>query len=208
MLSFFKKLFSNKGEISTSNNTEKMIPLEIQIEKLKEIGFSLNDGLDIDFLLDEFDRHEYESDPFECILYVYGSEHEEPDGTWKQNCNDIFLLDTECIEDNGAYVNILGKFRDLSKDVFKISNTKDFVDFDSSKAWVSFDFQGIEYRWDIRLDDDWFDVGLIDKINDLVIKSGSQKRFYTFSQDQNLLVVFLDNVVVKKLNALTSCDFK
>ncbi|ODM25936.1 hypothetical protein A7W90_06680 [Clostridium sp. Bc-iso-3] len=99
-------------------------------------------------------------------------------------------------------------FRDLSKDVFKISNIKDFVDFDSIKAWVSFDFQGIEYRWDIRLDDDWFDVGLIDKINDLVIKSGSQKRFYTFSQDQNLLAVFLDNLVVKKLNALTSCDFK
>ncbi|GAE86980.1 hypothetical protein [Acetivibrio straminisolvens] len=208
MLPFFNKLFSNKREIKNANNTQKDVPLEIQIDKLKEIGFSLNDGLGIDFLLSEFDRSDFESDPYGCILHVYGAEREEPDGTWKQNCNDIFLLDTECIEDNGAYVDILEKFRGLSKGVFNIDNIKDFVDFDSGKAWVSFDFQGIEYKWDIKVDDDWFDIGLVDKINDLIIKSGSQKRFYTCSQGQNLLVFFLDNVEVKKLNDLTSCNFK
>lgn len=141
-------------------------------------------------------------------MFTYASEHEDCYGIWKHNCNDIFLLDTECIEDNGAYINILEKFKWLAKDAFDISNIKDSVDFDLNKAWVSFDFHGTEYRWNLKLNDDWLDVGLVDKINDLIIKSGSIKRFYTYSPDQNLLVVFLDEAGVKQLNDLTSCRFK
>jgi len=208
MLSFFKRLFSSKSEITNSNTTQKIVPLEIQMEKLKDIGFSLNDGLGVDFLLNQFDRSVYESDPFGCILYVYGSEHEKADGTWKQNSSDILVVDTECTEGNGSYVKILEKFRELSKDVFKISNIKDFIDFDSKTAWVSFDFQGIEYRWDVRLEDDWFDIELIDKINALLITAGSSKRFYTYLPDQNLFIVFLDEMGVKKLNELATYEFK
>jgi len=208
MLSFFKRLFSSKSEITNSNTTQKIVPLEIQMEKLKDIGFSLNDGLGVDFLLKQFDRSVYESDPFGCILYVYVSEHEKADGTWKQNSSDILVVDTECTEGNGSYVKILEKFRELSKDVFKISNIKDFIDFDSKTAWVSFDFQGIEYRWDVRLEDDWFDIELIDKINALLITAGSSKRFYTYLPDQNLFIVFLDEMGVKKLNELATYEFK
>lgn len=208
MLSFFKKLFSSKKEDSSPRNTGNIVPLEIQIEKLKEIGFSLSNNLSIDFLLNEFDRSVYESDPFGCLLFTLGSEHQDFDGVWKQNSNDIFTFDTECVEDNGSYISIMKKFSSLAQGAFDICNIKDSVDFNSKKAWVSFDFQGKNYKRDLRLDDDWFDTKLIDMINDLLRISGSKKRFYTYSPDQNLLVVFQDENGIKQLADLTTFEFK
>ena len=208
MFSLFKRQFSSKKGDSSHRNTENIVPLEIQIDKLKEIGYSLSNDLSIDFLLNEFDRSVYESDPYGCLLFTYGSEHQDSDGVWKQNSNDIFTFDTECVEDNGSYISIMEKFRSLAQGAFDICNINDFVDFNSNKAWVSFDFQGKNHMKDLRLDDDWFDTKLIYLINELLRNSGCKKRFYTYSPDQNLIVVFQDENGAKQIADLTTFEFK
>lgn len=129
----------------------------------------------------EFERSVYENDPYGCLLFVYGSEHGDDNGKWVRNSESILTFDTECIED--------------------------YVDIEAEKAWISFEYKGIKYRWDLTVDGDWFDTKIIDKLNALLKETGENRRFYTYSQDQNLLVVFQDGITINKLNNVTGCTF-
>jgi hypothetical protein len=207
MLSFFEKLFSSKNKENGKTNHTKNIPLSTQIEVLKDVGLSLMDGLGTQFLLYEFDKSVYEKDPFGYLMFVYGSEHEE-NGVWKRNSDDIFSFDTECIEDNGSYTRVLEHLKDIAKGCFDICNIQDNIDYDGKLSWVSFEYEGKMYKWDLIFDDDWFYVGLIEKINELLNETARRKRFYSYSPDQTLTVVFLDNDKVKVLNKVTGLIFK
>ncbi|MDD3051876.1 MAG: hypothetical protein PHR06_12140 [Candidatus Cloacimonetes bacterium] len=208
MFSFFKDLFAEKKKKCSVIDFSKYISLDIQIETLDRIGLSTRKKPVIDFLLSELDRTFYESNPYRSILYRYADLHEQADGEWEHNSDDIFMFDTECIEGEGSYVSILEKFKNIAGDSFDIINIKDLVDFDSDTAWVSFELNETTYKWDIEIEDDWFDVTLINKINNLLIDSGNSGKFYTYSLDQTMLVVFLDKNKVKELNDVTGYNFK
>ncbi|EOV0071993.1 hypothetical protein ACOIWC_004284, partial [Vibrio vulnificus] len=68
--------------------------LEEQIEKLSDIGLLLNEGVTINDLLLSYSREEYESNPFDLILFVYGIEiEEEPWGRFV--CDQAWNFDVE-----------------------------------------------------------------------------------------------------------------
>ena len=71
---------------------KKTMTLEEQIKELSALGLNLNDGVTVDDLLYSFDRNEYESEPFELILFVLGIEVER--APWGVRCALVLGIST------------------------------------------------------------------------------------------------------------------
>lgn len=154
-------------------------------------------------MLSEFDRKLYEEDPYNLLLSVFGSEYEKEDEEWEANSNNIYHFDTECVEDNGAYITVLNNLKRISNGSFDIETVNDSVDIEARKANVSFFYRGKEHKWNLKVDDDWFDVNLIEKINKLMKINGESKQFYRYSPDQTIILICVDLETKEKIEQLT-----
>jgi len=71
--------------------------LEKQLGVLAELGLRLNEGVTVDDLFYSYDRNQYETNPFDLILFVFGSEVERK--PWGRNiCDRAWNFDTEFID--------------------------------------------------------------------------------------------------------------
>ncbi len=70
--------------------------------------------------------------------------------------------------------------------IIKFENLKDYVDVEEEKAWVSFTVNGVNYKWDLKVDNDWTDENLFTKVIELTNKlktKGKYTYFNTGGQD-------------------------
>ena len=194
---FFKK--KKKGNI---------IPLEVQLERLEQLGISLSSGATIEDLLNEMDREELESNPYLSLLIALGCEFETGENVWKHISNNIWYLDTECIEDNGDYVRIVERLITLSQRALKIENLSDAIDIEANEAIISFVLEGEHYSWPMEVNDDWLDINLLSKLNVFLNKLSSEKKFFVAVIDQTCLIGFLKESQVNELNKLIDIRFE
>ena len=80
----------------------------------------------------------------------------------------MWHFDSECIEDRGAYVRIAERIRDLTGGRLALSNLRDHVDLEAGTAWLAFSSGGQDYRWDLRVDDDWVDPAVFEKFDQVL----------------------------------------
>lgn len=193
----FKKFFKKKKK-------ENTIPLEEQLKKLENLGITLNSNVTIGNLLFEMNRKDLESKPYLFLLMALGGEFETSDNVWLHISDNIWYLDTECIEDNGDYVRIIERLIVLSQGILKIKNLTDFVDIDNKKANVSFELNGEYYNWSMEVNDDWLDINILYKLNTVLSKLNTEKRFFTAVIDQSCLIGFFTQSQAEELNKL--CD--
>jgi hypothetical protein len=131
--------------------------LETQLEKLAELGLSLNEGVTIDDLLySSLDRSTFEDNPFDPILHALGIEVErEPWGRWM--CDRVWNFDTECIYATGDYVNIVKRLCLLTGNT-ELVDINDFFDLEANSAWLEYTIDGRNQRHAIEINDDWADT--------------------------------------------------
>ncbi len=175
--------------------------LEEQIKTLSELGLHLNPGVTIDDVLYSFDRAEYEVDPFDLILFIYGSDIErEP---WGRNfCARVWNFDTECIGGNGDYIDIVKNFARVAEVSERLSHLKDCIDFESGRGWVSYELDGELRRFDLVVDYDWADPEIIAAITADLVPTGMS--FYAKDNGQASIWFCLDEDTAEKLNTLTN----
>ncbi len=132
------------------------VTLERQLEALRRIGLTLNDGVTVDDLLYSWDRQEYESRPFDTLLFMLGSEVErEP---WGRNvCDRAWNFDVECIEDTGSYVTIVENLCRVAGMPDLVSDLEDSVDIENETAWLKYTIDGRKRHFDIPADNDWIE---------------------------------------------------
>ena len=177
------------------------VPLDQQISTLADLGIKAKHA-DIEGRVDsEWGTETAESDPYNLLLFVLGSEDEEG-GTLS---DDIYVFDTECVEEEDIYQRIFTRLSVLSKGAF--SQITGHTDHERERSSVSFDLGGKRYDWDLEYESDWFDVGSIGRLNRLLEKNGSAEFFFTASPDQNLFVIFTDQKTADALNDLVSEPF-
>lgn len=88
---------------------KRKITLEEQLKNLSQAGITLRQGITEDILLESFSRETYEKGSYRILLIRMGGERErEP---FDRISDNVWLFDTECIEDNGSYVIIAERFR-------------------------------------------------------------------------------------------------
>jgi len=120
----------------------------------------------------------------------------------------IWFLDTECIEDHGDYIEILNNISRISKGVLTFEKLHDFIDIDKSDVWVSFDFQGNSYKWDLEINDDWLDSNILLKTATLLEQENKELKLVYYQEGQALLITICTQKQLEALNELTEMNFK
>lgn len=165
---------------TTSANRKVKPTFEEQLEVFSKLGFSLNDGVDIsDINRWKGGLKEFEDEPFHLLYHTLGQTIErEP---WTPITNKCWNFDLEAIEDHGAYVDIMKDISRITSGELVFENLQDYVDVEEKKAWVSFTCKGENYKWDLKVDDDWADASLFDKVQELAEKYQTKRRFTFFN---------------------------
>jgi len=197
----FIKFFKKKKK-------ENSITLEEQLEKLGQLGISLSPGATIEDLLNEMGREELENDPYSSLLIALGCEFEKDKNVWVHISNNIWYLDTECIEDNGDYIRIIDRLITLSQGTLKVENLRDSIDVEADEATISFVLKGEQYRWAMEVNDDWLDISILSKFNSVLDTLNSEKKFFVAVIDQSCLIGFFKDSQVTELNKLIDIKFQ
>lgn len=175
--------------------------LEQQLEKLAELGLSLNEGVTVDDLLYSFPREEYEEEPFRLILFMLGSFVErEP---WDRAiCARAWNFDTECIYQTGDYVKIVNKLCSIANQPNLITDVEDFVNIESREAWLKYKINGKQRNWTIEVNDDWADTLTISYIMDDI--ESDNYHFYSRDNGQAIILFYLDEITASQINQLSN----
>lgn len=164
------------------------VTIEAQIASLAKAGLIVNAGVVEADLTTFHSRADLERKPFAGLVEVLGIEIEREPFT--PICDRLWMCDFECIEDHGAYRDVLQRLERMTGGALKLSGIEDHVDVEGGKAWVEFAFRGGRTRWDLRVEDDWLDPQVLFKYDALLKASGSAIRLYV-NQDDYGQVAFL-----------------
>jgi hypothetical protein len=178
-----------------------MPTLEEQLDALAGLGLTLNDGVTVDDLLYSFDREDYESEPFDLILFVLGIEVER--APWGRSvCSRAWNLDMERIDGTGDYVQIAKRLCEVAGQPEFLTEVEDFVDLESKKAWLKYTVDGVIHNYTVAVSNDWADPDTIAKIMEDIERDGF--RFYAKDNGQASIWFYLDSCTASKLNKLTN----
>jgi hypothetical protein len=150
-------------------------PLEQQVEKLAGCGIRLKPEFSASTLLEEFAREKYEERPFVGAVIAMAGESSQG----VPLSDNLFHLDTECIEGEGSYAHVAERMRDLAQGELPIENIRDHIDCENGDAWVAFELNGETIEWHARLKSGWIDPEILSNFCHLLSAQGSRRR-YTF----------------------------
>jgi hypothetical protein len=182
------------------------VSLEAQLDNLVACGIRPRGGVTVEDLLAGFNREKYEKNPYLLLLCVLGSESERaPHGFLS---NDIWHLDTECIEDHGSYAQIAYRMTDLAAGVLPISDVQDYVDLEEEKASLSFLLNGEQVTWSARVQDDWIDPAILTKFVRLLDDRKTGRHFtYLDLKGQDCIIGCSAEVQLTDLRKKTGLHF-
>lgn len=153
---------------------------EKQLETFQKLGFVLNEGVS----LTDFDRWPegfkwYEESPYELMYITLGQTVEQE--PWTPLTNQCWNFDLEAIDGNGDYVYIMENVSRITNGELQFKELKDFVDLEAEIAWVSFICNGDPYKWKLKVDGDWADGSLFDRVQALTINYQTSGKFTFFN---------------------------
>lgn len=148
--------------------------MEQRLETLAACGVRLLPERTSDELLISFEREEYESDDALLLAMLGGQVEGEPWG--RRFSEDIWYLDTECIDRDGAYVRIAERVMALAGGSLPLEHLRDHVDLDGGVAWLEFRLNGFDYHWDAEVEDDWLDPKIMSNFAELVAGRSTGSR--------------------------------
>ena len=198
-------LFGCNGQTSSENKKGKPTFIE-QLEVFRELGFSFNEGVDTsDINRWEGGHKEFEDQPFHLLYQTLGQTIErEP---WTPITNKCWDFDLEAIEDHGAYVGIMKNISRITNGELVFENIQDYVNIEEGKAWVSFTCKGDNYKWNLKVDNDWADGDLFDKVQALAEKNKTKGKFTFFNTGgQNFVLGYHSSEELEKIRQATGLE--
>ncbi len=180
------------------------ISLEDQLRALSEVGVHLKPDRTVDELLESFDREEYESEPYQTLVFVLGSEVETGIDAGAFYTDQLWVLDTECIESQGDYAKLIARLAELFGSELEITDITDSIDHDAQTASVHFSCNGKAYEQDLKYNDDWLDDKLFLPIVRASIEARTKRKLgFTFPDGQCINLCLLTPSQMKAFTKLT-----
>jgi hypothetical protein len=182
------------------------VSLEEQLENLSCAGIHLKPEFNVETLLESWNREEYEKSPYELLLYRLGGELErEP---WTPLSDNAWHFDTECIEDNGDYIRIAERLRNLAEGALPLADVKDEIDVENGIARLSFTVDGKFHHWDLEVQDDWVDTTIFERFQQLLSGISDKRLAYHDTGGQDVLFVCRAPESLDQLSKITRMDFR
>ena len=109
------------------------------------------------------------------MLVGLGMTEERP--PWRPHSQNLWHFDTECIEDDGSYVEIAKRMASMAGSSLPLEDITDHVDIENGDAWLRFNCRGQEYEIVCDVDDDWIDTKIFGHFVELLAKTDHDKMF-------------------------------
>jgi len=182
------------------------IPLEQQLENLATCGIRLNPEFSVETLLESFPREKYEERPYVgAVIRLAGEVEHEP---FTPLSNNLWHLDTKCIEGPGDYAYIAGRMRDLAQGELPLENIRDHVDQENGDAWVAFELNGETIEWHARVKEDWIDAEILSNFCALLSAQNATRRYTYFDlKGQDCIIGCATEDELRRLRKLTGINF-
>jgi hypothetical protein len=187
--------------------SRKKPTLDEQLAVLAECGIKLREGANRDELAAVLRDDRKDAWSYEDVLIAMGNDSESDDGV--SLSDDIWYLDTECIEGDGSYARIIRRLGALTRGELDFRDVTDHVDVDAEEAWVEFVLDGEKIHWDMTVKDDWVDGDVFSNVARLLEKKKSSRRLtniFLFGQD--LLIGCSTEEEFRRLKKDTGLDVK
>lgn len=191
------------GAIVSSGLTDiGSVPLEDQIEALGQAGLPLAPGRSVEELLHSWPREDYETDPYNLLLFMYGSEVEaEPWGRWFNARGWNF--DMECLTGAGDYVRALEQVVRITGEPGLVADLTDDFSIDVETATIRYRIGGQPRVLKARVDNDWADPAVVAAfLRDLEQAIGDGRRFWAADNGQASVLFFLTDAEAARINSL------
>lgn len=143
--------------------------VEGRMAALTRLGLQLAPGTSIESLMEEHGRESMERSWLDLL---YAIEFDDQVASWQEGSLNVWILDAECIENDGDYIRIAKGFEVMSGGALVFENLRDSVDFESNKASLSFRLGGKDHAWDITLEDDWLDPEVFGELSRIFEEKG------------------------------------
>ena len=178
------------------------IPIEAQIEALKNAGLDLEPDRTVLELLESWPRDDYENDPYNLILFMYGSEVEaEPWG--RKFCKRGWNFDMECLSEAGDYARAFEEIARITGQPGLVEDLSDSFDIEADTCTIAYSINGQRTKIEARINNDWADPRAIARfVEGLEAAIGDGRRFWAADNGQSAILFFLTDTEAAKINAL------
>ena len=178
------------------------ISLETQIEALKKAGLVMAPGRTVEELLVSWRREAYESDPYNLLLFMYGSEVEaEPWGRWF--CVRGWNFDMECLTQAGDYARVFTEILRITGQPQLVTEMSDNFNLDAKLAEIRYVMDGRQRILEARVKNDWADPEAItDFVRDIEAATGDGRHFWAADNGQASILFFLTDAEAEQINRL------
>jgi hypothetical protein len=180
-MNWLRKLIGHRRDDSAEPGSQRAVAqhrttpsLEEQIAILEQCGIRLRRGITVNDLLESWDRQDFATKPFLYAVLALGGELDGRD--FERVSDNLWHFDTECIENEGDYVRIAERVRDLALGELPMANIADEVDYESERASLDFDLDGRHIHWDLKFEDDWVDPKIFDRFKELLAARHASRR--------------------------------
>lgn len=177
-------------------------PLEAQIANLAAAGLALAPGRTLEELLHSWPREDYEADPYNLLLFMYGSEVEaEPWG--RVFCERGWNLDMECLSEAGDYARAFEPVLRTTGRPEVVTELTDDFRIDAETAHIRYVLAGKPRVISARVDNDWADPQAVTAfLRDLESAIGDDRRFWAADNGQASVLFFITDAEAAAINKL------
>lgn len=177
------------------------------LDTLKKIGFTINPQVkesDVSNWWKEI--RVYHARPLKALYIAWGGRtNNKP---YYYFSNDCWHFDLEAIEADG-YTRILENLSRISKGDLSFQHVSNYCnDNEDNKAWVAFELEGDQYKWDMQVDDDWIDANLFYKVQELCKKYNKKGRLTVLPEGQSIVISYLTDSAFNKIKQQTGLPIK
>lgn len=206
IISFVFGLISCNGQTKLKEEHQDIISFQEQFETFQNLGFTLNYGVDTSDINRWQNGHkDFEDRPYSLMYQTLGQTLErEP---WTSITDKCWNVDLETIEKNGDYIDIMRHISRITNGELIFDNLQDYIDIEGGKAWISFNCYGDSYKWSLKVDGEWVDIELFDKVQLLAEKYQTKGRLTIFDIDgQDFVLGFYTKKELESIKQRTGLE--
>jgi hypothetical protein len=194
---------SHSSEEGDNSLQDTGMTFKFSLGTLKQAGFAINPQIQEAVVFNRWKEVlVYHSDPVDALYITLGDQ--TPHKPYLNFSNNCWHFDLESIEGQNSYVRILENLIRISDGDLNFQSISDYCnDNEDNKAWVAFEFNGDKYKWDLKVNDDWADGYLFDKIQDLCKKNNKKGKLTFFPEGQAFVISYLTEEEFNKLKRVT-----
>ncbi len=124
-----------------------------------------------------------------------GGKFDFDEGSWEPSASTVYSFDMEVFDVENMYTNFLRGIQAISGGEFEITDIQEDNgrvnwNLGAGQKQVSFRYNGNSCCFKPKVHNDWFDMRMLDYMNDVLTREQNPKRFFFMSDGYQGIIIF------------------